>query len=214
MELKIVKRFPLVQAFEAAENALLENTGEEKVLFYENASMRLAEFDPEELNPVSLYLLQKNIDFQIELRAHLLRQYEIDTLKQNEVLHLQDKDGKIHSLIPPYVEISTERVVLLPKKGDRQAPPCSVVNIPLIIDGLHRAEVARALGLNLFCITVRTKKTLNYPYAAYPVSWSEVQIYPEVPKVKKLYRRQDPYTFMRPLDAMRLLQPDQSEYGR
>ena len=147
------------------------------------------------------------------LREYLLNEYSIDTLSLSEVLHLRTESGLI-GMIPPYVEISEEVVTLLPMDGDRLPPEKQMLRVPLLIDGLHRAYLARELGIPITCLVVRNTPK-KYPYAAYPCSWNQVVLGDVVPKVKKFYRRQDPYTFMRPLDVLRQLpKTDAPEYGR
>ena len=213
MQVTIAKRFPIEQGFKAIRQATLENAGDEEVFFYKSANLRLAEFLPEELNPVSLYLLEKNLDIQRTLREHLLENYGIDTLHLREILHLKTENGLV-AMIPPYAEISEEVLKLIPQNGDREPAERTSIKVPIIPDGLHRATLAQELGETLTCIVASNLDTLRYPYASYPVSWSEVKVYQETPKVKKFYRRQDPYTYMRPLDALRLLKPTEVEYGR
>ncbi len=215
MLVTIQKQIPIEKGFEAIRNAALENAGDEKIYFYREADLRLVDFVPEELSPVSLYLLEKNLEVQRELYHIFLEEYGIDTLHLQEILHLATDNGTV-AMIPPYVEISEEVVRLVAKDGDREPDDSAKIKvaIPIIPDGLHRAYLAQQMGTTLTCIVASGIDTLAYPYASYPVSWSRVKVYQEVPKVKKFYRRQDPYTFMRPLDALRLLEPVKVEYGR
>lgn len=213
MRVVLERRIPIQTAIVSLKHARLENTGEQKVYFYKHTEIRLASMHPEELNPVALYLLRKNFQVQRALREHLLNEYGIDTLSLSEVLHLRTESGLI-GMIPPYVEISEEVVSFLPREGDRLPPEKQTLCAPLLIDGLHRAYLARELGVSVGCLVVRNTPK-EYPYAAYPCSWNQVILGDEVPKVKKFYRRQDPYTFMRPLDVLRQLpKTDTPEYGR
>lgn len=212
MDISWHRTIPFSTAFNAARNSPLEEAGDKKVLFYRNADFRLVDYFADELNPVALYILKKNLDFQFQLREYLLRIYGVDTLQLPGVLHLRQGD-KIVGMIPPYVEIARENVSLVPRDGDRQPPARQTLQVPLLIDGFHRVWLARELGLPVKCLVVRNTDQ-DYPYASYPVAWSDVKVHDEVPKVKKYYRRQDPYTFMRPLDVLRCLPPGDKEYGR
>lgn len=211
MLVKIEKRILLETAFASLKQAKLENSGDAEVSFYQEAEIRLAEFHPAELNPVALYALHKNLDFQRELRQHLLQEYGVDTLHLSEVLHLRTEQGLV-GMIPPYVEISEECLTLIPNEGDHLPPQRQILRLPLLIDGLHRGLLAKEEGETLTSIVV-CNLSRTYPYASYPVSWEDVVVGESVPKLKKYYRRQDPYTFMRPLDDLRML-PRSNEYGR
>lgn len=215
MLVTIEKRIPIEQGFDAIRNATLENAGDEKIYFYKEAELRLAYFTPEELSPVALYLLEEHLKVQRELRHILLEEYGIDTLHLREILHLHTEKG-LEAMIPPYVEISEEVVKLVAKDGDREPGDSTriKVTIPILPDGLHRAYLAQEVGETLTCVVASGMDTISYPYASYPVSWSDVKVYQEVPPVKKFYRRQEKYSFMRPLDALRLLKPVKVEYGR
>jgi len=214
MKIEVVGTFPIEQAFAKAREACLENAGDQEIYFYKDAEMRLVDFYPEELNPVSMYLLNQNLEFQRKFREHLMSGYGIDTLCLSEVVHLKTPDG-IVGLVPPYVEVSQEKVSLYGREGYTPPPDKpAYLNIPLIIDGLHRAKLASELNTKLRCIVVSSPMTIDYPYASYPVPWSKVSLYDEVPPVKKHYRREDKYTFMRPLTAFRLMEATEAEYNR
>lgn len=211
MDITLKEVIPIDLAFEAARSAPLEAAGGAEILFYRDAVFRLAQFHPDELNPASLYILRKNLDFQYELRAHLMDRYGLDTLQLSDVLHLQDGD-KVFGMIPPYVEIIQERVGIVSADGDRLPPAVQRVTLPVLVDGIHRVWMAREIDMSVRCIAVRNT-SLDHNYSKYPVEWSEVSIYNEVPKEKARYRRQDKYSFMRPLDTLRLLKAE-TEYGR
>ncbi len=212
MNILVEKRIPIEEGIAALRLAKLENGGDAEIFFYQNARVRLAEFHPEELNPVALYALEKNLQMQRELREQLLTQ-GIDILKLSEILHLRVDEGDTVAMVPPYVEISEERLSLVANEGDRLPPEQQVLRLPLLIDGLHRALLAHELDETLSCLVVSNLPDA-YPYASYPVAWDQVVVGREVPKVKKFYRRQDPYTFMRPLDSLCLLTQVAPEYGR
>lgn len=207
------RELPLEQAFEAARGAMLEKADGKEIFFYRNATFRLETLWPENLNPASLYLIKKNLDFQRELRRYLLEQYGIDTLRLDSVLHLQTAEG-MKGMHPPYVEISEERLRLLPGPEDRNPPEKQTLRVPIIIDGLHRARIAMEEGLPLNCVVCSGAYDANYLYTSYPVHWSQVKVYDEVPPVKKFYRRQQQYSFMRPLEAFLLGAAEQNKYGR
>lgn len=222
-EITLERELPLEQAFGALREATLEEAGDRQIFFYRDATLRLEALWPENLNPAAMYLLEEKLDFQRKLRRHLLDRYGIDTLRLSSVLHLRTRDPKtnewkIESMVPPYVEISEETLRLLHGRADRKPPERQILRIPILIDGLHRARIALEEELPLNCIVASGSYDTNYLYASYPVHWSQVKIYDEVPKLKKHYRRQDKYSFMRPLEALRLTDKGAAgvggEYGR
>lgn len=214
MEVKVLRTFPMEQAFDALRVATLDAADGDDIRLYHDAKMKLADFDPEDLNPTSLYVLRKSLDFQIELRLHLLGEYGIDTLNLSQVVHLDTPDGVV-GLVPPFVEIVDESVTFTGREGNRTPPDNATLRVPVLKDGIHRAFLARSLGVQLRCVVVRTEVSLEYPTYAYPNRWSDVRVYDAVPPVKKHYRRENAYTFMRPIYALRLLDVGESrEYGR
>lgn len=213
MNVEIVEEFSLLDGFRNMKNAPLENAGKEEIFFYKDASFRLGEFYAEELNPTSLYALRENIGFQRELRERLMSRYDIDTLALDRVLHLK-VDEKKEAMMPPYVEISEETLRIFSKRGDYTSPVLQILNVPLLIDGIHRVLLARELNLPVRCIVVRGINR-RYLHCAYPNTWSEVALVGKVPEQKKFYRRREKYSFMRPLDVMRFMDKTaEKEYDR
>lgn len=215
MDITVVKNVPITQeTFDLLRAAPLENTGDEEIFIYRNATMRLASLWPEEVNLTSLYVLQDRLDFQRELRAHLLKEYEVDTLQLSSVLTLQNGD-KQFGMTPLYVEIYQETVQIIPLPGDRLPPKEVSLRVPILKDGLHRMWLAREEGIQAGCILIHGALK-EYPPYAYPNSWEEVSVCEEIPKTKKFYRRQQPHTHMRPVDTLRTAAdaPSITEYGR
>lgn len=200
MDVTIERIVPIEKAFQELRGATLEKADKE-ILYYQNATLRIAELHPNEINPSSLYLLEKNIAFQQELRKHLLHRYGVDTFQLSAVLHLRNEEN-VFGMAPPYVEISEEKLTLLPKPGDHLPPKEQTLRIPLLIDGIHRVWCAREANLPIRCIVAHGTHSeyLNY---AYPNGWHEVKIYNAVPAEKKFYRRKVPYSFMIPLTVLR-----------
>jgi len=214
MEATVERIIPLREGIAALQQSVLENTGGLVVPYYQRAVIRVADLRPDECNPVSLYLLQKNLDKQRELRAFLWDRYAIDTLQMSVIVHLRTPEGLV-GVCPPYVEVSHETVQLIPSDAELETPAYQSMRVPLIVDGLHRAWLAREEGVPLRCVIAEGGDPA-YPYGAYPVGWHEVKVYDAVPPVKKRYRRADKYSFMRDLDALRMLPKAQEakEYGR
>lgn len=215
MNITIEKIEPIKKAFERLKNAPLEAADGENILIYKNAKIRLADFASEELNLTSLYVLRNQLDFMKKLRKHLMDLYMIDILQLSSILHLKKENGEIVGMAPPFVEIYNEKIHIIPLSEDRYPPNVSLIQVPILKDGIHRAWIAREENVLLRCILLHGAFQECMPYA-YPNSWSEVKTVEEKPELKKFYRRQNPYTFMRPLKALRQTGelPPPPEWGR
>jgi|SRR3989338_3261483 len=214
-ELTLEKIEPIEDAFARLRKAPLDAAGGQSILIYQNASMRICDFMPEELNPTSLYVLENHLDSLRHLREELLKRYQIDILRFSSILHVRTPDGVLIGIAPPFVEVYEETVQLIPREGDRVPPPRSVIKVPVLKDGIHRAWIAREENIPLCCVVVSGATGDYLPYA-YPNSWSEVKLYAEKPEEKKFYRRQNPYTYLRPIKALRQVgdKPPDNEWGR
>lgn len=200
----VEKTEPIEKAFERLRAAPLDAAGNKRVFIYKNASMRLTDLAPDEANPSSLYVLKPQLALLREMRKQLLGDYNIDILRLSAILHLKTEDGQILGMAPPFVEVYEEMVNIVPQQDDRHPPSALSVRIPLFKDGMHRAWIAREEGELIRCIVVRNALNTHLPYA-YPNEWSQVTEYDskEERKLKKFFRRQEPYTFLRPLRALR-----------
>lgn len=215
MNATIVRIEAIECAFERFRNAPLSAGGGKEDLPFHKANIRLSTMFTEEFNPGSLHVRRSRLEFQRELRRQLLERYQIDILNLSSMLHIGTEEG-IWGMVPPYVEIVQENVCIVPRLGDRSPPPRTSINTAILVDGVHRAWIAREEGIPLQCILVSgVPKKYPLPYA-YPNEWSQIKIYDNPPKVKKFYRRQDPYTLMRPIEVMRQTDanPPQPEWGR
>ena len=200
----IEKIEPIEAAFARLRAAPLDAAGDTPVYIYRNAHMRLADLAPDEVNLTSLYVLKPQIALLREMRKQLLGDYGVDILKLSSVLHLKTADGEILGMAPPFVEVYEEMVSVVPKPGDRQPPSELLLKIPVFKDGMHRAWIAREECELVRCVVVSGALGGHLPYA-YPNAWSQVVAYnsKEERGQKKFFRRQEPYTFMRPLRALR-----------
>ncbi|MBI2122288.1 MAG: hypothetical protein HYT98_04170 [Candidatus Sungbacteria bacterium] len=113
---------PFEKAFARLRESPLEQAGDEKILIYRDANIRLAKFYAAELNPTALYVLDHKLEFQREMRRYLLDRYQIDTFNPPGILHLRNEEGKLEAMFPPFVEFYPEQLRILPKKGDNTPP--------------------------------------------------------------------------------------------
>lgn len=205
MKITLERVIPINEAlFAKLRAAPLDAAGEEPVLIYENAIIRLGDFFPDELNPLSLYVVRKNLDMQRRLYETMLAQYGINIFQLSDILHFRTEDGELRVLHPPFVEFYQEQVKIGTRPGDRESPENLWLKILFLKDGTHRAYTAREMRQMLRCIVVHGALRTHPPYA-YPNCWSQVVMYDEVPPqhLKKFYRRENPYSFMRPLHVLR-----------
>jgi hypothetical protein len=138
---------------------------------YLEAEISLERLALDSMRPTTLYVVNKNIQVQTDLRADLQAQ-GYDSLALEGGLVLRDDSGEIFRLTPPIVE-STEQ------DGDYLA------------DGAHRSVVARAAGIgSIVCVKVANYDQ-NHPFYADTNDWDEIKRYdtaPTEPALKKLYR--------------------------
>lgn len=206
---------PIEKAFARLRESTLEEAGNEDIFIYRHASMRIADFLPDELNLTSLYVLNDHIESLRALRAEFIDRYGIDILQMLYILHIRTEDGRLVSMAPPFVEIYKETVRVIPRNGDR-LPETLSLQVPILKDGIHRAWIAREEGIPIKCIVIRGALE-DYPPYAYPNAWDQVQLYDtKPPAIKKFYRRQTQHSYMRPLRALRQIgdTPPPREYGR
>lgn len=206
MRLTLLKVEPVEAGFERLRVAPLEKTGERVVYPCLNATMRLGEFLPLELNHISLYVLESHLNLQREFRLYLMGAYQIDTLRLSGIYFFRDEEDEGHriwALYPPIVFIYEEEVKILPQAGELSAPDTSLLRIPVIHDGIHRAWLAKEDSSALRCIVICGFR--GYRLYAFPNSWSQVKVYNDLvgekPPLKKFYRREPNYSFMLALNS-------------
>lgn len=202
MRITLERVEPFEKVFARLREAPMEKAGDEKILIYRDANIRSAKFYAAELNPTSLYVLDYKLEFQRNLRIHLLDRYQIDTFDPPGILHLRNEEGKLEAMFPPFVEVYGEHLRILHKKGDNVPPKEQNLLISILKDGIHRVYNVHKKNESFLCILVSGALPEPRPYI-YPNAWDEIQICDKIPAVKKYYRRQDPYTFLRPLTALR-----------
>lgn len=192
---------PIVDAIARLRAAPLEAAGNEIIPIYRDATVRIGDFFADEINPTSMYVLRGRIERLQIMRRELIDRYGIDILQLSSILHLRDAHGKLYGMAPPVVEIYEERVQIQPSLGDL-TPPTLSLKLSILKDGIHRAWIARKEGVMLKCLVIHGALPNHLPYA-YPNEWSQVEVREETPARKKFYRRPIPYSFLRPLKALR-----------
>jgi len=200
----IEKIEPIETAFARLRTTPLDATNGEQIFIYQTADIRLAEIHPDEVNPTSLYVLAPQLTLLREMRKQLLDDYDIDILHLSAILHLRTKDGKLFGMAPPFVEVYKETVDIIVAKPEDRTPPRLTLNIPVFKDGMHRAWIAREENETVTSIVVRGALAEHPPYS-YPNEWSQVTVCQSKAerKLKKFFRRQSEYSYLRPLRALR-----------
>ncbi|OGY60344.1 MAG: hypothetical protein A3B23_01405 [Candidatus Colwellbacteria bacterium RIFCSPLOWO2_01_FULL_48_10] len=175
----------------------------EEICVFQDARIEVRDVWPDELNPSTLYLLAGSLARQREIRRTLLDSHGIDTLCLEECLELEDENGKRFLMTPPFVELVEELVLYAKRTGSLHYPGRKVrLQIPILHDGGHRAWMAMQDEPNkkMRVIYIARSASWEYPTYAYPNGWDEVRVYERIEDVllKKLYRRDPPYSYLRP----------------
>lgn len=130
---------------------------------YADANIDLLQFDPTDVYPTALYVLQEHLD-RLLVMYNVMREFGVDILNLQGIYNYAD--GIV--IAPPLVEL------------------CD--GVPAIVDGIHRFYLAGALGKPVTAIYVEGANP-DYPLVSYPVSWEEVNLYQSRPTDPKLLRK-------------------------
>lgn len=185
---KKIRRVPLMDKREDGSN----------IYVYDNANISLKEFNVEEVNPTSFYVLNENMRFQRGLRKELLGK-GIDTLHLDRAYELRNEKSEIWTLMPPIIEVTQRDVNYVHQKGELKYEDIVRLNIPIINDGLHRITLAEELSKTFNSIYI-SGASKEYPFYAHPNDWSRVKRVDKVPSVKtekKFYSRENCYGLYR-----------------
>lgn len=139
----------------------------EGVPVYKRASISFQEFHPDQVYPISKYVLMGNIRRLEEVRNTLL-QRGVDIFHLQEAVQYGD-----YTITPPVVEYS---------RPDRAN---------LIVDGIHRFFYAREMGETVTAVHVRRVRS-DLPVIGLPVGWEEVARCEELPLTGPERRRLRP----------------------
>ena len=117
---------------------------------YAEAEIALKQFDPKELHPTALYLLEGNMKFVQRMHEDLLK-VGINDFKLDKVV----KWGP-YTVAPPVVEW--------------------IDGVWAIVDGGHRVKNAEILNESLINVVTIKGARVDKPFISYPVNWSEVMM--------------------------------------
>jgi hypothetical protein len=140
---------------------------------YENADIRIEEMPIDGFSPTQLYVLKEHLEVQKDLRESFLDK-GYDTLRLYGAVLLKNA-GITAWMMPPIVE------------DDQEYGPC-------LLDGAHRAYLARQLGIRSIGVLHISGILTNTPMIALPTRWDEVIEYESEPtdKSKKKHYRNIP----------------------
>jgi len=134
----------------------------DKYPIYKDAEVEIRDFDPSEVHPTSLYVLNDKLDRLRGLRAELLED-GIDIFKLDDILEVNGR-----AIAPPVIEYD----------GTNNC----------IVDGLHRFVLAGDEGRWVRSIFVN-RGDISRPIIGQPVDWHEVVFRDDLPTDPKERRR-------------------------
>ncbi len=150
--------------------------GDRKIFPYLKATIESKVVKPDDVFPISLYVLRSNLEKQKQLHDVLMKEHGIDTFDQDndtpDISYRIEGEKIDWKMAPPIVEVSDV-------DGGK----------PILVDGEHRFMIARDVGEPIRVVWI-TRISTDYPVVAYPVSWDEVRSYDVVPDAshKRKYR--------------------------
>jgi hypothetical protein len=153
---------------------------------YKDADIRIEEMSLDSFRPTQLYILRNHLELQSNLRQEL-NHCGIDTLRMIGGVVMRSANVVI-GMLPPIVE------------DDVEYGPC-------LLDGTHRAYLARQLGLRSLNVFHITGINETMPMIAKPNEWNEMVEYDEIPVDKSLKKRyrdlpREKYNYYRDFSAI------------
>lgn len=186
-KLRLIKIEDFELGFNRLKNAKLEQAGDLDLFEYQNAEIGLADLTMHDFLPCSYYALRSRLEFQREYRERLLSDLNLDLFRVPGIAYIKDGEN-VFGLVPPFVERYKE------ENGE---------SVSVLQDGVHRFMLSAELGIKIRCILINNincdRRYLPY---AYPNLWEELKLVDEIPDIKKRYRREQKYSFMRPLSSV------------
>ena len=176
--MEILHFTPKDQLIEQVRNTTM--LADKSVYPYKNADICIEEMPINEFLPTQLYILKKHMEIQNKLRDALLEN-KYDTLRLYGAILLKNS-GLIVGMMPPIVE------------DDCEFGPC-------LLDGTHRAYLAKQLGMNCLSVLHISGVSKDTPMIPLPNRWDEIIEYDTIPteKSKKKHYRNlpDKYNYYR-----------------
>jgi hypothetical protein len=176
--MEIVNFTPTDQLIEQVRNTTMLT--DKSIYPYKDADISVKEMSIDDFLPTQLYILKDHLETQKELRQSILDKGH-DTLRLYGSVMLKNA-GVLIGMMPPIVE------------NDYEFGPC-------LLDGTHRAYLARQLGLKSLGVLYISGVLRETPMIALPNQWNELIEYDTIPtdkSKKKRYRNlPDKYNYYR-----------------
>ncbi len=162
----IERQIPAQEVVQMIRNVRLTNHPD--IQPYKNADINIV--SAALFEPSAFYVLKSRLAFARDVRDKLIVSTGIDIFKMQGGAEISIDGGPVYQLVPPIVEATPE--------GDK-----------ILLDGIHRAAVARELRIPLTVIEISNVDPEWPAYSkANPNGWSDLHECDTVPAVKKIYR--------------------------
>lgn len=176
--MEIINFMPTNQLIERVRKTTMLN--DKSAYPYINADISIEDMPIDDFLPTQLYILKDHLEIQKELRQSLLEKGH-DTLRLYGSILLKNTGISI-GMMPPIVE------------DDYEFGPC-------LLDGTHRAYLARQLGMKSLSVLRICGVSKDMPMIPLPNQWNEIVEYDVIPtdkSKKKRYRDlQNKYNYYR-----------------
>lgn len=176
--MEIMRFTPAEQLIEQVRNVSMLT--DKSTFPYRNASIKIEEMPINDILPTQLYILKDHLEIQDNLRNSLLEKGH-DTLRLFGSMILKNA-GITIGMMPPVVE------------DDYEFGPC-------LLDGTHRAYLAKKLGLRCLGVLHISGVEKNTPMIPLPNRWDELIEYGVIPQDKSKKKRYrdlpDKYSYYR-----------------
>lgn len=164
-------------------------SGDPTIIPYRNAHIKSKVWSLSQINPMALYVLEERLQETLELYDALMIAYGINLFDLPSLLEFSYNGMDAQVIAAPVIE-QYEETDSLPRRV-----------VAGLVDGLHRCQVARDLGLtHIRAITV---SGVPFPLVPLPASWHEVITYNEIPPKDKKRHYRYPY-----IEVFRSKHPD------
>lgn len=170
-DLKLNRRFTLQQIKRILRGVHLK--GDSSLFPYKRAVARVKKYKVSDLRPTSFYILENQLSKVGMIAKKFLSTYKIDIFQLSELLEYETKEGTFR-ISPPIVEKYFE--------------PEERKNVAAIVDGEHRIYLAKSKDIKQISVVEITEVPIVYPLVPLPLSWEDVRVFSDVPKVKRKYR--------------------------
>lgn len=143
---------------------------DKSMYLYKDAKITIEDMPIEDFLPTQMYVMKDHLETQRNIRRELLNK-NYDTFKLMGGITLR-KSGIETTMIPPIVE------------EDDEFGPC-------LLDGTHRAYLARQLGMKTLGVVYVSGVLNEIPMIALPNRWGDIAEYSVIPDSSQKKRRRN-----------------------